>query len=349
MEENKKISIIIPVYNSSKYLYDLMNNLNQQTYRNLEIIFVNDGSTDDSKHVLNEIQKNNDNVIIINKNNTGVSDTRNIGINKATGDYIGFLDADDKFSNNMFERLIEEIEKYNADISMCAFYRCINGKKISELFPWSDDIKIFSEKSIIDNLYPLYIGNLKNEKSSIWGTVWRILVRSDLAKKIKFIDNLKIAEDLLYILDLFSISKKVVTINEPLYQYIVYDNSAIGKYKADLDKTNQIFHSELERRLIKINFFDSNKIRYQLNRNLMYTTSLSNIVKEEKIGFIKKRRKIKNIINQFNHDKYIDSNILKELNTERKLVFIMMRCRLYSLITILFQIKEIARKGILKK
>ena len=118
---NVLLSVIIPVYNLEKYIDKCLDSLLVQTYSNLEIIVVNDGSTDKSLSILNEYKKKDSRIQIIDKQNEGVSKARLDGMKRATGQYIGFVDGDDIVEEDMFELLMNNAIKYNADISHCGY------------------------------------------------------------------------------------------------------------------------------------------------------------------------------------------------------------------------------------
>ena len=172
----KKISIIVPIYNEEENLRKCIESLINQTYKELEIILINDGSTDKSKEIIESFKDKR--IIAIHKKNTGISDTRNIGIGKSTGDYIMFVDSDDYLELNCIERLIETAEKENSEIVMFNYYLETPSKRIEIKLPKIEarnlkedkDLltkihlgpctKIFKAELIKDNLFPL---NLKYE------------------------------------------------------------------------------------------------------------------------------------------------------------------------------------------
>lgn len=110
-----KISIIIPVYNAKKYLQRCVNSIINQTYRYIEIILVNDGSVDGSAELCDQLAKIDNRILVVHQLNQGVSVARNIGMDYATGDYILFVDSDDRISENLCKLAIEKIEQYNVD------------------------------------------------------------------------------------------------------------------------------------------------------------------------------------------------------------------------------------------
>lgn len=115
---NEKVSVIVPIYNASKYLCMCIDSIINQTYKNIEIILVNDGSTDESGKILDEYSNKDSRIKVFHKENTGVSSTRNFGIDKATGDYICFSDADDYLMEDYVEYLLNLIKKNNSDVAL---------------------------------------------------------------------------------------------------------------------------------------------------------------------------------------------------------------------------------------
>ena len=114
--EEMKISVIIPVYNTAEYLPRCLDSVLQNTYQNLEIICVNDGSTDDSAAVLKRYAESDSRIIVVNKINEGVSAARNIGLDIATGSFVAFIDSDDWVHSKYFEVMMHFQIKFNADI-----------------------------------------------------------------------------------------------------------------------------------------------------------------------------------------------------------------------------------------
>ena len=123
---DEKISVIVPVYNVEQYLERCVDSIINQTYKNLEIILVNDGSTDNSGKLCDELAKRDDRIRVIHKENGGLSDARNTGIEEAEADLIGFIDSDDYIDENMYELLIDNLRETNADLSMCGHYDVYN-------------------------------------------------------------------------------------------------------------------------------------------------------------------------------------------------------------------------------
>lgn len=217
------ISVIIPVYNGEKHIEQSINNIMKQTYKNIEIIVINDGSSDNTFNILNMCQKKFKNVKIINKSNTGVSDSRNIGIKEANGEYILFLDSDDYLE----ETAIEEIVTYiNKDVDLLIFgFKVIGDQKRK------NDTQILQTFSNpVDNI--ILLKNIIATKNNIYGYIWRACYSSDLLKKyeIMFRKNIKISEDFLFLVQAIWNSEKTVIIPKEYYIYNINECSMTTKY-----------------------------------------------------------------------------------------------------------------------
>ena len=123
MEKKTKLSILVPCYNVEKFLNTCLSSISGQTFEDFEVICINDGSTDSTLSILKDWQIKDNRFIIVNKQNTGYGDSMNIGLSKAKGDYIGIVESDDFIDKNMYERLIEEAEKDNLQISRCCYFK----------------------------------------------------------------------------------------------------------------------------------------------------------------------------------------------------------------------------------
>lgn len=205
-----KVSIIIPIYNAEKYIERCIESCLAQTFENIEIIAINDGSSDNTKNILSKYNEN-PKVCIYNNKNHGISYTRNFGITKSTGDFIMFVDSDDYLESQMIELLYNKAIKNDLDVVVCDYFEIVAKKR--------KKIKIvqFDNCSLLDNL------NLVFE---INASPWNKLFKSELIKKcnLRFPCNLKY-EDLGYIPILLLNSKRIGKVNQCLYNYIIRSNS----------------------------------------------------------------------------------------------------------------------------
>ena len=203
------ISIIVPIYNASKYLKKCLGSLVNQTKKELEFILINDGSTDDSESIIKSY--NDSRIKYFKRSNHGIGKTRNFGINKSTGKYIMFLDSDDYLEENACELLYEKIEKDKLDLVVCDFYNVIKETKVCE------KNAIFKNTALKDKPDLLLNINL---------APWNKIYRSDLIKNnnIKFIEDLKYEDAPFVALSLLK-SKKIGKVDKPLINYVIHEKS----------------------------------------------------------------------------------------------------------------------------
>lgn len=268
---NDLISIIVPIYNSEKFLKECIESIINQSFKNIEIILVNDGSTDNSLKICEYYANIDKRIKIINKKNEGVSVARNVGIKNANGKYIGFVDSDDFINLTMYENLYNIMNKYNVDFVMCKYFRVdenLNIKEVNEPFKYG-----YLEKNcIIDTILAPMIGSKLNDMSSpkIIGSNWRCLYKKDIIIKNKLMfKNKKIAEDMLFNLSYIGRIESAFVIDKPLYYYRYNSNSATSNYIYNLwnEITNQIELVEYELKAMDI---ENCKIKERLISSKLY-------------------------------------------------------------------------------
>lgn len=207
------ISVIIPVYNVEKYIQKCIESVIKQTYENLEIILVDDGSLDKCGIICDYYKDIDSRIKVIHKKNGGLSDARNVGIDIANGEYIMFLDSDDYISIDICEYLYNLISTYKAEISICGFYEAYEDKIIEPIY--KDKLLIMDGKEGIKEIL-----KEKNFNTSAWAKLYK----SSLFKDIRFPYG-KISEDLFTIYRIFDRSSKIVFGYEPKYYYVQSPNS----------------------------------------------------------------------------------------------------------------------------
>ena len=242
MELKSKVSIIVPIYNAELYLSRCLDSLIRQTYKNIEVICVNDGSIDRSLEIAMTYSQQYSEIIVINKLNTGVSDSRNLALQQATGDYVMFVDSDDWISPNMVEHLLKEAVTHNAELIMCGYSREYKDRTKEKVFELPN--RVIYENDDLNQLHRQLFGPLNQELGNpesldAIGTVWGKLYDMSILRKydLKFVD-LKIIgsnEDGLFNVGVFEYLTKVVFINQALYHYWKENSSSItSKYNAEL-------------------------------------------------------------------------------------------------------------------
>ena len=215
MNNDPLISIIIPCFNAEKTLENCLQSVVQQSYANLEIIIIDDGSTDETSLIYNKFQSNDERILVLKQQNSGVSKARNTGVKAATGDYICFVDSDDWAELNYCSELYSLLVGENADISIVeASYEDENGNVLCN--------KPTSEEKIFDGNRALV---LLLEDREIQSHPWGKLFKADLLKNVHFPENLKCFEDYSTLFKIFNKAVKVVKSNEKLYHYIQREDS----------------------------------------------------------------------------------------------------------------------------
>lgn len=220
-----KVSVIVPVYNSEKYLEDCLTSIVEQSFRDIEIICINDGSVDGSLNILNDFAAKDSRIIVINQPNSGAAIARNTGLECACGDYISIVDSDDYFDTKMLETLYENSEKNNSDILITNSYDLDNEtqektipKYHLKLHYLPEDKNIFCYKDISQYVFNFTIG---------WA--WDKFYRRDFLQKnnLRF-QNIKNTEDAYFSLISLVKADKISVLNKPLVTHRINTSSSLS-------------------------------------------------------------------------------------------------------------------------
>lgn len=243
------ISVIVPVYNCEAYLDESIQSLMQQTYfEHMEIIFIDDGSKDNSTKIISKYTEKHSNMRLIKQTNHGVSAARNRGIEAASGEYIAFFDADDIAERQLYEKLSKLIEDNNADMSCVNYSMCfgdgtikVHKPKIKELLCGKEVIKAFFRSNVLCN-------NIIDK-----------LFRSSIAKEIMFPTGYAIGEDMFFLFQyLLRIQTVAVDTAESLYRYCIRSSSAM-KSKFSAKYFEPVI---LSKKMLDMVSFDKELVRY---------------------------------------------------------------------------------------
>lgn len=223
-----KVSIIVPVYNAEKTLIRCLDSLTGQTYHNQEIILINDGSTDNSQEICERYSRTYSYITLINQKNAGPATARNVGIDRATGDYISFVDSDDYVEPNMVESMVSEAENHSADMVICGYYQESGGKITQHKFKYKPGLyqgegarKIAVEliSDVSDTRIPPYS--------------WIRMVRRDVFEnpRIRYSDGMIRSEDYYFYVQIhFRVKRLYLLVDKPLYHYMEVSSSVTHKY-----------------------------------------------------------------------------------------------------------------------
>ncbi|MBQ2873323.1 MAG: glycosyltransferase [Bacilli bacterium] len=260
-----KVSIIIPAYNVENYIDKCLNSLVKQSLKDIEIIVVNDGSTDNTQKVIDKYAKKYSNVIALEKENGGVSEARNLGLKKATGKYIGFLDSDDWIDKDMYKKLYQKAISEDFDIVAC------------------DTEAIFPDKKqyISSNIKNDFVSN-KELMIDAYAVIWNKIYKKDLIKEITFKKGMNFCEDVEFLYMVYSKAKKIGVIHEPLHNYLQREGSLTYVYDKKLYKLIEAMDDIIE-------YYKKNEIFDEYKEELEYT-----YVRYLYATFIKRMAKTKN-------------------------------------------------------
>lgn len=331
-----KIAIIVPIYNSSNFLEICLNSIKNQTFKDIEVIMVNDGSTDDSVEICKRFCKDDLRFVLINKNNTGVSDSRNIGIKSSKSDYIMFVDADDWLEKEAVEIAYMNIEKNKADICQFNYFFDYENQQLKRE-NFSQNIIIIDDKKRKDIqcnvLAYRYAKNNKNIEyfGSIRGCWNKIFSKEFLEKNNIFFDTqLKIQEDTHLMVNALEKVNKIIFINQYLYHYRQnkisatkgYDRNRLSKNIIIMEKFNNILGKDK----------DIDECIYLLYFEILMdyiSKDVFNIGK--KISYRERKNELNAIINKY----YVDilKNIkYKYLTKKQKIILFLLRKKFYMCI-----------------
>ena len=218
MKCNPKISIIVPIYNVEKYLNKCVDSILKQTYKNIEIILVDDGSQDSCPRICDTYKKQDSRVVVIHKKNGGLSDARNYGIMKSTGEYVGFIDSDDYVEPTMYEELITGMIKNDCLLGECGV-KCIYSDKI--VVSNSNKEYVLDSTIAIKKYYSSKKCN-KIPRTAVWSKVFHRSLFAD-----KLFPTGEIHEDYYLVMRCMVESKKIYYIEKPLYNHIYTNVSSI--------------------------------------------------------------------------------------------------------------------------
>lgn len=274
----KKVSIIVPIYNKEKYIKNCIESIINQTYKDIEIILINDGSTDNSRNIIEEYAIIDDRIKVINTENKGAGSARNKGLEVSTGDYISFIDADDIIVLDYIESMSNAITENNADMVECCFKRI----KYSEELINQNKKHEFYEISNIDKLMLLYG---ENEESYVNSVIMpNKIFKKELFDTVKYpVDRLIDDEFITY--KLISKSKKIMATDDVMYGYVQSESSVMRKdFKAKRVYDTLDAYDEIYGYFKKINNLELEKLilrRYfSYCIELLEKTILSNVIIE---------------------------------------------------------------------
>lgn len=300
MKNNEKVSIILPVYNSEKYIEETILSILKQSYSNFELIIIDDCSKDTSFAICEKLRKYDNRIVLIkNYNNVGVSESRNIGISKAKGKYIMFVDSDDTLHKNMIEKMIIGIN--SSELVVCSFKKKIKDKFLSKNIKKMDVHKLEDKISFLQRNELFYV---------VWNKLY--LKRIIYDNLIKFDKKISIAEDFKFNLEYMKYINDISYIDEELYIYRILNNglnSQINNKKIAIKK--ELYY--MEKDIFFEKGLDNTKINFEYLKICLSELKKTNGFKYSDLKKMLNNKERYNEINKIKKDSitaYILGNIL---------------------------------------
>ncbi len=327
-----KVSIIIPIYNVESYLENCIESLINQTYKEIEIILVNDESPDNSLQICKEYAMIDSRVRIINKKNGGLSDARNAGLKVATGEYVIFVDGDDFVQLNLVEKALESALKTSSDIVIWGFY--------ADFVNDIGELEFRKEYGFNYNIFNNYLINsikLDDTFVGLLGYAWNKLYKKEILDQhnFEFTKDLSLVEDIEFNSRVLQKSNNIVFIEEILTHYIQRDRTTLGaKFYPDFLELKSIAY-EAQSKLLNHMKIDQNELEKYLN--IMKLNTL-------KSYFRMHAKKFKNSdFYIYNFEKDISQSFLRNItysndfSVKERLIFLLYKFKAYKLLLTMYK------------
>lgn len=341
--ENKntpKISIIVPVYNVENYIKRCLDSLVNQTFKDIEIIIVNDKTPDNSMDICYEYARNDSRIKIFNKQiNEGLGITRNFGIEKSQGEYISFVDSDDYVSLNMCEKLYNTAKNCNADVVYGGIYYDDSNGNIKAK-KYTDDVRIIRDRDVKQLLLDLIATKPKEKDDTIMEvSVWKAIFKREIFvnQNIRFVsERVFISEDVIFNIDYLSKCNCIAVIPDCIYYYSVNPKSLSKVFRTDRFKKVKELYYEIVSKLDDL--YDKNDYQERTDRFLIARarTNAKKIIKHKNIiGKKESREALKEICNDNELCKILNKYPIFSLPKKYALIALLMKHKNYSILELL--------------
>ncbi len=319
------ISVIVPIYNVYNYLEKCLNSIINQTYKNLEIILIDDGSTDGCGKMCDNYKELDNRIVVVHQKNCGLSNARNKGIEIAKGNLISFVDGDDYLELNMFDELKKNMDKYNSDISIGHYYYLKNDKRIIR-----EKIK---KLSFVSTGYNKFC-NIQNEYENLTVFSWGKIYKREIFNNIRYPEG-RIYEDSYIICNVLKEANRVSYLIKPLYNYCYRSDSIVNTFDINhfdkIDANNKKIVFFLKNDYLDLALKEKNKKMNNIIINLSKMKSY--------------RIKNKKVFNKY-YKELLDTNKeVKWKDASKKVkLFKIFRRPYISVLAIMYRVKDLIKK-----
>ena len=326
-----KVSIIVPIYNVEKYMRRGMNSILNQTLKEIEIILVDDGSTDSSGKIADEYMLIDSRVKVIHQKNKGLPGARNSGILVATGDYLGFVDPDDWVEKNMFEEMYKSAISCNSDITICNFIEENLKEDSKEIYKHNIDNGILRENEIKKE----FINYIDNKKFFLWPAVWNKIYKRDFLEDNNLIqdETLKLAEDLCFNINAIMNAKIISGVDEVFYHYMrINPESLLNKFNEEKVYNHMYARKKIIEYLERYNIEVKDYTRYENCKNIRNYIDLCLFRINDKNSINNKYRNVKEILKSKELNEWCQNCDKKYLSKDMKIILNLIKNRMYFVI-----------------
>ena len=341
--DNALVTVVLPIYNVEKFLDRCMESIVGQTYTNLEILMIDDGSPDRCPEMCEEWARKDSRIRVIHKKNAGLGEARNTGIENATGDYICFFDSDDYIHPETIEKCVIRLLKHNADVAIFGINSVDSSGQVTASYPPAGGERVFRDREVREEFLPELVAPSfrKDGGKSFYMTAWSMLYSMEVINKAgwRFVSERRIvAEDVYSLLAFFANVTTVAVVPDALYYYCENGASLSRKYMPDRYQRVRHFHIETQKLCEEIGYDEI--IRHRAIRPFVAFTIAA--LKQELISprtFMQRYGQMRKIIG----DSALQDalyNIRKDVvGRNRWILFFCMRNKLYLLCYILLRRK----------
>lgn len=327
------ITVVIPVYNVKDYLKKCVKSVINQTYKNLQILLIDDGSTDGSGRMCDELWQDDSRIQVIHKANSGLGLTRNAGIEKAKGKYITFIDSDDYLSTDLIAQLYQGIEKNKSKVCIAGFTRINGNGSVVHQERYRETAVIGSQN--VKAVFEKMLGSLPEKHDSIKMSVWSNLYSVDIINtfNLKFVSERQIiSEDIIWNIQYFNKINKVQFISSVGYFYRYNRSSLSQSYKKD--RFNKIISLyQILEAFIKENSLTTNALLR--TQKQLFINVRSCIVQERQVKFSQQVKNIKKIVNNDVLTLTLQEYPVQRLALRQRIFVVLLKSKSYKIISLL--------------
>lgn len=340
---NPLVSIVVPVYNVEKYLKKCIDSLIDQTYQNIEILLVDDGSTDSSGKICDDYAKRYSFVYSFHKANSGLGFTRNYGLERINGEYVTFVDSDDYLGKDAIKRLVAGLDGKSIDTVIGGYSKVKDNGDVLYTREYTESI--FRHESIYQKLFVSMLGSSPNKHNAFRPSVWNSLYSCKIIKKnsISFASERKlISEDIVWDSDYYKFAKGVRIINSTAYYYRANPKSLSKSYRPDRFEKSIYFFMYMVDKLSKLNL--ANKSFTEARLRLAKTLFINVRSSLSQLEFMPIRKIIKNvreICSNADLNEVIKNYPIDKLAIRQRLFVLLIKHKFILILSILIKVQVI--------